>query len=251
MTTATITPPTSPTISESALVANNLSNYEGYDHVHWWVGNAKQAAAFYVSRMGFERVAYRGLETGSRLVASHVVRNGAVTFVLSSPLRYPANGDERFSDEDRRMLTEMHEHIAKHGDGVKGMSLHLLESERTSWYCRLSVPMYCRCIFAARLFPGLSESYADHDQMLHLMSIQLMPFIRKQSAKGPQWLHLRMSPLTTVAKYDWQPFGRMVIPYIRWSSVVVTLASSCLVIAPLLRQKIHYLRRCHRSTWKP
>ena len=110
--------------------------------------------------------------------------------------------------------------------------------------------MKYRCIIAARFFPGLSESYADHDQMLHSMSIQLMPFTRKQSAKGPQLLHLRTLPPTTVAKFDWQPFGRMVTPYIRWSSVVATLASSCLVIAPLLRQKIHYLRRCHRSTWK-
>ena len=76
--------------------------------------------------MGFTRVAYRGLETGSRLVASHVVRNGAVIFVLSSPLRgTPSMDDERFSDEDRRTLTEMHEHIAKHGDGVKGMLIFL------------------------------------------------------------------------------------------------------------------------------
>ena len=76
--------------------------------------------------MGFERVAYRGLETGSRLVASHVVRNGAVTFVLSSPLRGLTGGnDGRFSDEERRMLAEMHEHITKHGDGVKGKRQHL------------------------------------------------------------------------------------------------------------------------------
>ena len=128
MTTATLTPPTSPFTNEdnSTATNNNLSNYEGYHHVHWWVGNAKQAATFYVSRMGFTRVAYRGLETGSRLVASHVVRNGAVIFVLSSPLRGLASvDDERFSDEDRRMLTEMHNHITKHGDGVKGMLLSL------------------------------------------------------------------------------------------------------------------------------
>lgn len=129
MTTATITPPTSPFINGDSSIAtayDDLSNYEGYHHVHWWVGNAKQAAAFYVSRMGFTRVAYRGLETGSRLVASHVVRNGAVIFVLSSPLRgLDSVNDERFSDEDRRMLREMHNHITKHGDGVKGMLLFL------------------------------------------------------------------------------------------------------------------------------
>ena len=71
--------------------------------------------------MGFERVAYRGLETGSRMVASHVIRNGAVTFVLSSPLRgIPKADDDRFSDDERNLLRNMHEHIAQHGDGVKG-----------------------------------------------------------------------------------------------------------------------------------
>jgi hypothetical protein len=42
-----------------------VASYRGYDNVHWWVGNAKQAAGYYVSRMGFQRVAYRGLETGT------------------------------------------------------------------------------------------------------------------------------------------------------------------------------------------
>src|SRR5689334_8878954 len=60
-------------------------SYQGYDNVHWFVGNAKQAASYYVTRMGFKRIAYRGLETGSRVVASHVVRNGSVTFVFTSP----------------------------------------------------------------------------------------------------------------------------------------------------------------------
>jgi 4-hydroxyphenylpyruvate dioxygenase len=64
-----------------------ISSYQGYDHVHWYVGNAKQAAAYYIARMGFEKIAYRGLETGSRGLASYVVRNGGVTFVLTSPLR--------------------------------------------------------------------------------------------------------------------------------------------------------------------
>lgn len=31
------------------------------DHVTFWVGNAKQAAAYYTSRFGFEYYAYKGL----------------------------------------------------------------------------------------------------------------------------------------------------------------------------------------------
>lgn len=35
-----------------------------WDHVTFWVGNAKQAASYYTSRFGFEYFAYKGLETG-------------------------------------------------------------------------------------------------------------------------------------------------------------------------------------------
>src|SRR5256885_16495059 len=113
-----ISPPVSPSLS-SVPPSDNLSQYKAYDHVHWYVGNAKQAAAFYVSRMGFERVAYRGLETGSRTIASHVVRNGNVTFVLTSPLRALAQG-ARYSAEEEAQLKEIHAHLEQHGDAVKG-----------------------------------------------------------------------------------------------------------------------------------
>ena len=116
-----ISPPVSPTLS-SVQPADNLSQYKAYDHVHWYVGNAKQAAAFYVSRMGFERVAYRGLETGSRTIASHVVRNGNVTFVLTSPLRALAQSS-RYSAEEEAQLKEIHMHLEQHGDAVKGSHL--------------------------------------------------------------------------------------------------------------------------------
>lgn len=37
-----------------------------------------QAASFYCDKMGFEALAYKGLETGSRQVVSHVVRQDKV-----------------------------------------------------------------------------------------------------------------------------------------------------------------------------
>lgn len=121
-----LSPPGSPQ-QQNALPQNSseLSSYRGYHHVHWYVGNAKQAAAFYVSRMGFERVAYKGLETGSRAIASHVVRNGGVTFVLTSPLR-SLQAVEEFGEEEGRTLKEIHAHQEKHGDAVKGMLSSLL-----------------------------------------------------------------------------------------------------------------------------
>lgn len=60
--------------------------FTGYDHIHFWVANAKQVAAFYVLRFGFEYLAYRGLETGERNVATHVVRQNKILLAFSSPL---------------------------------------------------------------------------------------------------------------------------------------------------------------------
>ncbi|XP_044296626.1 4-hydroxyphenylpyruvate dioxygenase [Varanus komodoensis] len=83
-------------------------------HFHsltFWVGNAKQAASFYCNKMGFEEYAYRGLETGSREVASHVVKQDKIIFVFSSALN-PGN-------------QEMGEHLVHHGDGVKDIAFEV------------------------------------------------------------------------------------------------------------------------------
>lgn len=124
MAPSAISPPTSSSASTHSEASQALSNYKGYHHVHWYVGNAKQAASFYVSRMGFERVAYRGLETGSRAVASHVIRNGSVTFVLSSPLRC-LEQSMRFCKEDEDLLKEIHAHQERHGDAVKDVAFEV------------------------------------------------------------------------------------------------------------------------------
>ena len=55
-----------------------------FDHVEWWVGNAKQAASHFCIRFGFEPFAYRGLETGERKVACHAVRQNDTIFVFKS-----------------------------------------------------------------------------------------------------------------------------------------------------------------------
>jgi 4-hydroxyphenylpyruvate dioxygenase len=76
----------------------------GIDHVELFVGNAKQAAYYYVHAFGFKEVAYSGLETGMRDRASHVLQQGRIRLVLTGGLS---------SD------TAMAEHQRKHGDGVK------------------------------------------------------------------------------------------------------------------------------------
>ena len=123
-----LSPPISP-FAES-VQATDIATFQAYDHVHWYVGNAKQAATFFVTRMGFTRIAYRGLETGSKGVASHVIRNGTVTFVLSSSLR--ASDDvSQLSSEEQKTVKEIHAHLERHGDAVKGTSKAAVD---WSWY---------------------------------------------------------------------------------------------------------------------
>ena len=101
------------------------TDYRGYDHVKWYVGNAKQAASYYVARMGFSVVAYKGLETGSKAIAGYVVANSRARFVLLSPIRGLAGLDENISIADQQLVKEMHEHLEKHGDAVKDVAFEV------------------------------------------------------------------------------------------------------------------------------
>ena len=80
----------------------------GTDYLELYVSNAKQAAHFYKSAMGFQCLAYRGLSTGQRDVESYVVVQDKIRLVLTSPLR---SG------------TDVGRHIDQHGDGVKVVAL--------------------------------------------------------------------------------------------------------------------------------
>jgi len=83
---------------------------EGTDYVEFYIGNAKQAAHYYMSAFGFQALAYAGPETGVKDRASYAVRQHKLTFVLTTPLR----SDNPIAD-----------HIYKHGDGVKALSLRV------------------------------------------------------------------------------------------------------------------------------
>ena len=102
--------------------SSEVGDFRGYDHITWYVGNAKQAASYYVTRLGFSHLAYRGLETGSRFVTSHVVGNGKARFVLTSPIRSLSS---EIPDADRKELEEIYEHLEKHGDAVKDVSFEV------------------------------------------------------------------------------------------------------------------------------
>ena len=59
----------------------------GTDHIEFYVGNAKQAAHYYISAFGFRPLAYSGPETGVKGKASYAVRQNKLTFVLTSSIR--------------------------------------------------------------------------------------------------------------------------------------------------------------------
>lgn len=108
--------------SPSSLLPTQEHDLQGYDHITWYVGNAKQAASYYVTRMGFKHVAYRGLETGSRHISSHVVSNGRAVFVLTSPTRGSDGRQHDLSVPEQRQLQEIQAHINLHGDAVKDVA---------------------------------------------------------------------------------------------------------------------------------
>ncbi|EJT71939.1 4-hydroxyphenylpyruvate dioxygenase [Gaeumannomyces tritici R3-111a-1] len=116
---------------DSLAVQDPFPSFHGYDHVTWWVGNAKQAASYYTTLFGMTTIAYRGLETGSRYFASYLVGKGDVRFVFTSPLRSHAHlpADEPISSEDRALLVEMHAHLERHGDAVKDVCFEVDDVE--------------------------------------------------------------------------------------------------------------------------
>src|SRR6266550_2236207 len=102
--------------------SNDFMPLDGWDHVEFWVGNAKQAAYYYQNAFGFTLVAYAGPETGVRDRASYVLKQGKIFFVFTSPM-HPGN--------------EITEHTAKHGDGVKVLAL-LVDDAEKSFYETMS-----------------------------------------------------------------------------------------------------------------
>lgn len=88
----------------------------GTDYVELYVGNAKQAAHYYMSAWGFQPLAYSGLETGVKDRVSYVVAQGKIRLMLTSPLK--SGGD-------------INKHIDAHGDGVKVIALWVDDADHS------------------------------------------------------------------------------------------------------------------------
>lgn len=88
--------------------AQDFLPINGTDYVEFYVGNAKQAAHFYKTAMGFQSLAYCGLETGNKEYCSYVVVQDKIRLIFTTPF----NPD-----------SEISHHIRRHGDGVKAIAL--------------------------------------------------------------------------------------------------------------------------------
>jgi 4-hydroxyphenylpyruvate dioxygenase len=80
---------------------------QGWDHLEWWVGNARAMTQFLVSGFGFRCTAYAGPETGAADRASYVLEQGDVRFVVTAALS---------PDSPIAM------HVLAHGDGLRHLA---------------------------------------------------------------------------------------------------------------------------------
>lgn len=88
-----------------------------WDYIEFYVGNAKQAAHYYMSAFGFDQLAYAGPETGIKNRASYVLQQNKLRFVLTSSL---------LPDD------EISKHVMLHGDGVKDVAI-LVDDVRAAY----------------------------------------------------------------------------------------------------------------------
>jgi 4-hydroxyphenylpyruvate dioxygenase len=106
-------PTTVAAAKKAPAVQEDFLPLEGTDHIEFYVGNAKQAAHYYASVLGFQPVAYSGPETGVKGHASYAVSQNKITFVLTTPMR---------------AKNPIADHIYKHGDGVKVIALKVKDA---------------------------------------------------------------------------------------------------------------------------
>ena len=105
-------------VSTLAKQSDNAADFlplEGTDYVEFYVGNAKQAAHYYMSAFGFQALAYAGPETGLKDRVSYAIRQHKLTFVLTTALR-----------PDHPIAA----HVHLHGDGVKAISLRVQDATK-------------------------------------------------------------------------------------------------------------------------
>ena len=148
----------------ASAASNDFLPLLGTDYVEFYVGNAKQAAHYYINAFGFKPLAYAGPETGLKDRVSYVVCQHKLIFVLTTPLK-----------ADIAIAA----HINKHGDGVKVLALRV-EDAADAWKqttlrggSSYQEPQYLKDSFGEAVISGISI-YGD---TVHL-------FIERKNYRG-------------------------------------------------------------------
>lgn len=83
------------------------SRLKGWDSVEFYVGNARATAGFLTAAFGFRVTAYAGPETGRSDIASYLLEQGDIRFVVTAGL-----------DPDSSIWN----HVREHGDGAQDLA---------------------------------------------------------------------------------------------------------------------------------
>ncbi|CDK27366.1 unnamed protein product [Kuraishia capsulata CBS 1993] len=120
-----------------------------FDHLTMYVGCVSTTASFFINQLGFVPYCYKSLETGSRDVMGKVLVNGDIAIQLLSPLREASEVGGKVSD----LLDEIHDHLKKHGDGIKDIALRVSDCAAAYDYAARN---------GAKLLSGVEE-YRDEN----------------------------------------------------------------------------------------
>ena len=156
-----------------------------FDHVVFWVGNAKQAASYYCVHLGFEPFAYRGLETGSRQVVSHVVKQNNVIFEFQSAL----NPDNQ----------EMGAHLVRHGDGVKDIAFTV---ENIDWIVKKAKDR--GAVIVRDIHDETDEDGTIRSATVKTFGDTSHTFVERIKFKGLYLPHYKRSPLNVSYSYNYR-----------------------------------------------
>jgi len=121
----------------------------GIDHVEFWVGNARQAAAFLAGSFGFDIAGYAGPETGVADRASYVLTQGDIRFVVTAGLTAdsPVTAHARTHGDGVRDVAFVVEsaaaaHEAALAGGATGVAIPWVSSDASGRIVRATVATY-------------------------------------------------------------------------------------------------------------
>ena len=149
----------------TAATATDTFPINGTDYIEFYVGNAKQAAQYYRSAFGFQLLAYRGPETGTRDRASYLVVQNKVRLILTSAI----TPDGPIAD-----------HVFRHGDGVRDIALWVDDTREAF---RLAVERGARPVHEPQVLRD------DHGEVviaaIHTYGDTIHSLIQRSGYEGP------------------------------------------------------------------